>query len=58
MANYITAPFFAAIGIAAGIFTKTNEVIAAVRGGDVSGEGQAQPGDTEAERFASGEGES
>jgi hypothetical protein len=43
MANYITAPFFAAIGVAEGVITKTNALIGTVRGrGHINDKGQEQ----------------
>ena len=46
MANFITAPFFAAIGIAAGVVGKTNELIGTVRGhGDATEEAHDQQND-------------
>jgi hypothetical protein len=51
MANYVTAPFFAAIGVAEGIIAKTSELIGTVRGrGDLGDEGDEQQDGAEAER--------
>jgi hypothetical protein len=43
MANYVTAPFFAAIGVAEGIIAKTSELIGTVHEQQDRAEAEREP---------------